>query len=155
MPLPITVTIISNNADIAGIATSVIRGNEMKGHRPSFVAAYSSLFASTPIFSIAGVERKVLILVATPYHLLNPKRIDLWLALDQESEEKALTNVARNGPAPQNFYRGIFPTAVANCGFTLPRIPSTKSEIDQWLNFLTDNLEPWKKRIWEAYSDSS
>ena len=155
MPLPIKVVIASNDANIAGIAASVIRGNEMAGHRPSFVAADAATFSKEPIFSIAGVEHKYLVLVASPLYLLNPKRIDLWLALDKESEEKALALIKKYGPAPANFYRSKFPTAVEYCGFEITGIPSNKHRLEKWLETLDENLEPWRKRIWDAYSDSS
>ena len=155
MPLPINVVVVGTDANITGIATSVIRGNEMEGHRPRFAAADAAMFSKKPIFSIKGVEQKYLVLVATPLYLLNPKRIDLWLALDKESEGRALSHVQKNGPAPENFYRSKFPTAVEYCGFKIPRVPADMIRLDEWLDFLEKSFEPWRKRIWDAYSDSS
>ena len=152
---PICVVVISKDADIAGVATSIIRGDKVGGNAPTFVAAYTLPSVFEPILALEGNALRVTILAATPYLLLNPKQIDLWLALDNESEMDAVSHVAMNGPSPQNYFQAEYPTAVTNCGFAIPGIPATKSEIDQWLDSLTENLEPWKKRIWNAFRDSS
>jgi hypothetical protein len=41
------------------------------------------------------------------------------------------------------------------CGFKIPAIPSSKNNMDSWLDYLVENLGPWRKRIWDAFSDSS
>ncbi|MCE9644469.1 MAG: hypothetical protein K8S20_00605 [Chloroflexi bacterium] len=155
MPMHLSVVVVAERSELAGIAAAVLPGKNIGGINPRILAASSSLSNEKSIFFLSGDKHKILINVAPPCHFINPKRIDLWIALDDESEKDARRNIELYGPPPDNFYRGVFRDPVAMCGFKIPAIPSSKSGIDAWLDELIGNLEPWRKQIWDAFSDSS
>lgn len=155
IPQSLTVVVVSKSSEIAGIATAVLCRKDIGGYNPLMVAAFVRAGRKKSIFFVAGAQRKIPIVVATPYHLINPGRVDLWLALDTKTEEIVRGHIRRNGPPPDNFYRTQFPDPVVGCGFDVRGIPSTREGMDPWLDYLTEQFKPWKERIWKAYGDSS
>lgn len=151
----LNVVVVGKNGGVASIVAAVLRGDKFGGINPRIVSATTWMSRERSLFSLSGNKHKFLIDVAPPCRFINPKDVHLWIVLDDESEEDARRNIAQNGPAPEGFYRGVFPDPVVKCGFDLPPIPSSKDKIDDWFDHLIENLEPWRKRIWEAFSDSS
>jgi hypothetical protein len=52
------------------------------------------------------------------------------------------------------FCREVFPETVMRCGFSVPE-PPFEPEYEAWFDLLIEKFEPWKKRIWNAFYDSS
>ncbi|MCX7753748.1 MAG: hypothetical protein N2117_00695 [Anaerolineales bacterium] len=155
MPMHLQVVVVSSNSQIAGIAASILRGDNEPSIRPWISAAHVDVPSNKSSFYIASNERKFNIEAATSYYFIDVRRIDLWLALDAQAIEKVRTYIMHNGPPPSGFYRGVFPEPVVPCGFDIPSIPSTKERLDLWLSTLVNNLAPWKEKIWDAFRDSS
>jgi hypothetical protein len=155
MPMHLHVVVVGEKTEIAGIVAAVLRGKNVGSINPEILAASTSLAREKPMFFLESNKHKFLINVAPSCFFINPKRINLWIALDETSEKDARRNIEMYGPAPEGFYRGVFPDPVVMCGFKIPAIPSSKNEIDDWLDYLIENLQPWRKRIWDAFSDSS
>jgi hypothetical protein len=85
---------------------------------------------------------------------LDPRSVDLWVALDSEGEALARRLVSEHGPAPDGFYRRLFPEPIVQFGSCLPQLPEA-SQLDAWLASLDSLLEPWRERLWAAFRESS
>jgi hypothetical protein len=88
-------------------------------------------------------------------HLLEPEKVDLWIALDERAEFWARSIIEKAGPTPQNFYRAVFPDPVVQCGFHVPSLQENNNSYKDWLEKLKTLFSPWKWRLWEAFCDSS
>ena len=155
MPMHLQVVVVGTNSKLAAVAASILRGDTSQAICPWISAAHVETPSNGASFSVAVSERKFNIEIATSYYFIDARKINLWLALDGKCAEKIQTYIMHNGPAPTGFYRGKFPDAVTPCGFEIPSMPSSKSELNDWLRTLVKNLEPWKQRIWDAFRDSS
>ncbi len=158
MPQHFDIAIISDRypggSELAASAAAVLRGTgDSGGIQPSFTA--TSTFSGCRLsLSRAGVSRALMIAEPVWMPLLNPKEIDLWLALDDKGEASARLMIEKDGPAPGGFYRIVFPDPVVPCGLALPD-PPLDEKFEPWLEMLTELLAPWRTRIWNAFSDSS
>lgn len=155
MPMHLFVVVVGENSEIASIVAAVLRGKDVGGINPKILAASTLLSRDEPIIFLESDKHKFHINVPPPCLFINPKRINLWIALDETSESEARKNIQEYGPAPENFYRRVFPDPVVMCGFKIPALPAEKNELDEWLDYLVENLEPWRKRIWDAFVASS
>ena len=155
MPMHLLIVVVSTYGQTAGIAATILRGEEESSIRPWISAAHVDPPSSKSSFQIVGNQRKVNIEAATSYYFINARKVHLWMALDTKSAESVRTYILHNGPAPTDFYRGVFPDPVVFCGFDTPWIPSMGAAFDQWISALENNLEPWRQRIWDAFRDSS
>lgn len=155
MPTPLDVVVIAERSDIAGIAAAILRGEDIGGYNPTISAACVKLSTANSPFFATSDGRKIKLDTAVSYLILDVRRVDVWLALDSTAAEDARAYVRNNGPAPKNFYRGVFPDPVVPCGFDIPYMPPTQQRFDEWLNSLVEYLKPWRDRIWDIYRDSS
>lgn len=155
MPMHLLVVVVGTHAKTACAAASILRGDEDSSIRPWISAAHVEPPSNRSSFSYEGSERSFKIEAAASYYFIAARRVHLWLALDAEAAENVRTYIMHNGPAPVDFYRGVFPEPVVSCGFDTPRMPSTDEELDRWISTLENNLEPWRQRIWDAFRDSS
>ena len=155
MPEPLDVLVVSTDSRVAAIAASILRADNVHSICPSFSAAHVESPSRNSSFGITVNEHRFDVEVATSYYLIDAQRVDLWLALDVQSLERVRTYSMHNGPPPDSFYRGPFPEAVVPCGFDVGWMPSHQKDFDPWLRTLTENLQPWKQRIWDAFRDSS
>lgn len=155
MPMHLQVVVVSTNSQIAGIAASILRGDDSQSMCPWISAAHVEPPSNKSAFFIASHERKFNLETATSYLFIDVRRVHLWLALDLKCAEAIRTYLLHNGPTPNGFYRGTFPDPVVPCGFETPAIPSTKDGLENWIKTLEINLAPWKQRIWDAFRDSS
>jgi hypothetical protein len=147
--------VISKVPELAGVAAAVLRGSKVGGYNPLISAAFSSSPERQSLFSIVGNQQQFNIEIAISHLLIDARRVNLWLALDTASMERARIYVLHNGPPPKNFYSGVFLDPVQFCGFDIPWMPKTTADLDDWLQLLSVNLQPWRERIWRAYTDSS
>ena len=155
MPMHLQVVVASTNSQIAGIAASILRGENDQSICPRISAAHVEAPSNKSAFYIASNEKKFHIEAATSCYVIDVRRVHLWLALDAKCADKVRTYIMHNGPTPTGFYRSVFPEPVVSCGFDTPSIPSTKDGLERWISTLVNNLEPWKQRIWDAFRDSS
>jgi hypothetical protein len=155
MPMHLLVVVVGTHAQTACAAASILRGEEDSSIRPWISAAHVEPPTNRSSFSFAGSERSFKIEAAASYYFMNARKVHLWLALDAEAAGSVRTYIMHNGPAPDGFYRGVFPEAVVPCGFDTSWMPSTGEALDHWIITLEKNLEPWKQRIWDAFRDSS
>jgi len=79
--------------------------------------------------------------------------MDLWLALDESSENHAQNRIRESGPPRESFYRNAFPNPVMHCGFDVPALKGIAYQ--SWFDNLETIFKPWKERLWEAFCDSS
>jgi hypothetical protein len=86
--------------------------------------------------------------------LINPKEINIWLALDREGELAAQERIKQGGFSRNEFYQAVFPKVVMRCGFPVPD-PPIEDDFQDWFNLLVEKFEPWKQRIWNAFCQSS
>lgn len=86
--------------------------------------------------------------------LLNPKEINIWLALDEEGVELAQQRIEQDGVSSNEFYRNAFPETVMRCGFSVPD-PPVEPDFQDWFDFLVEKFEPWKQRFWKEFYESS
>ena len=86
--------------------------------------------------------------------LLNPKEIHLWLALDKEGIHHAKERTKEAGSSSNAYYQDVFPQTVMPCGFPVPN-PPLEPNFQDWFNLLAEKFEPWKRRIWNAFYESS
>lgn len=155
MPMHLQVAVVGTNSQIAGLAACILRGDDDPSIRPWISAVHVEPPSNKSGFYLTSSERKFPLEVASSYYFVDVRRVHVWLALDAKSLERIRTYVMHNGPAPDGFYRGVFPEPVVTCGFDIPSIPNGKENFDRWVNILINNLEPWKQRIWQAFRDSS
>ncbi len=155
VPTPFDVIVTSEGNNVAGIAAAILRGEQAESYSPRISAACVRFSSKSRAFFPTSDGQKIRLEIATSYQLMDARRVDLWLALDPEAAESARIYIMHNGPAPKNFYRGVFPDPVVPCGFKVPYLPSTQRDFDEWVRSLTENLKPWRERIWNAYRDSS
>ena len=66
------------------------------------------------------IHEGAIINVAPSCFFINPKRINLWIALDETSEKGVRRIIEMYGPATEGFYRGVFPDPVVKRQFALP-----------------------------------
>ncbi len=158
MPQCFNVAVISDRCPggpelAAATAAVLLHFNGANEITPYIVA--TSTFAGCRLALIrAGITRGIAVAEPVKANLLNPQRVDLWLALDESGEETAWTLIRQAGPAPVGFYRGVFPDPVVQCGLVLPDPPHEEC-LDSWLDFLIEHLAPWRKQIWDAFYLSS
>ena len=156
MPQHFYVAVISdrhpNGGEIAATVTTLLSDFEdpiqpylaaCATHRDCWLALSRALTSRGLIFS-----RPV-----DPWYL-NPKTINLWLALDHYGENTARRVIKEFGRAPKGFYRHVFPDPVVEFGSALPE-PESEGGLGDWIDLLAGLVEPWKRRLWQAFCDSS
>ena len=164
IPQYFTIVVISSQWATASAVTAILGG---PGH--GYDAGYSPYLVPCTVpptrkdntLIEVGCKLGLMISESLWCWLINPRRIDLWLALDARAAREARWRIERDGPAPSSFYRGWFPDPVTDCGFDVPAPPTPFGSIDpfeaysEWLEQLAELFAPWKERIWDAFVDSS
>jgi len=112
MPQHLAVAVISGRPEVAAAVTTILRGHQ-RGISPWFAAASNSP-QCRPELAQSLASRGLVISVPVHPSLLDPREVDLWLALDEEGEADARSLVfSPRGPAPDGFYRTVWPSPVA------------------------------------------
>ena len=158
MPQYFNVVVISDRwpggPELAAATAAVLLHFDSASEITPYITATSTFTGCCLALIRAGITRGVAVAEPVKAKLLNPQRVDLWLALDKSGEETARALIKQAGPAPVGFYRDVFPDPVVQCGFALPDPPHEES-FDSWLDFLIEHLAPWRKQIWDAFYLSS
>jgi len=143
-----------NGSEVAAAVTSLLKCfQDTRGIRPYLVAA--ATFGTCRLaLSNTLSSRGIILSEPVQPSSLNPKMIDLWLALDDNGKNTARRMIAHSGPAPSGFYRNVFPDPIATFDSLIPEPPSDRSLIE-WLDTLSNLVEPWRNRLWKAFCDSS
>lgn len=156
IPQEFNVAVISGRVQRGGeLATAVasLLAESESDRSPSFAAASSRAFCRPQLYSVlAGLGLDVVGVV--PPSFIDPRAVDLWLALDAESESVAGRAISERGPAPKGFYRIEFPSPVVRFGPRELRT-SRSTKFEDWLSYVATEVRPWRTRIWEAFSNSS
>jgi hypothetical protein len=138
--------------EISAATTTLLRAPE-RGIQPHIVAA--AIHGSIrPALSEALATRGLVLFRPVPPDFLDPRSIDLWLALDDLGEKIARRMIDKSGPAPSGFYRHPFPDPVVRFGAPIENPPGG-ARLESWLDKLSDETKPWRERIWKAFQDSS
>lgn len=157
MPQHFTVVVISNEYDhgceMAGAVTSLLKGVRARAIQPYLAAASLHGYCRLSL-SNALAARGILFCEPVKPHMINPQSVDLWIALEERGAERARSLIEHYGPAPSGFYRHPFPEVVQPYGSPIPTPPSDDG-LDAWLDSLLPTVEAWRKRIWDAFYDSS
>ncbi len=157
-PQYLSVAVISDRCpggpELAAATAAMLLHFDSASEITPYIVATSTLTGCRPALIRAGVTRGIAVAEPIKASLLNPQRVDLWLALDKSGEETAWALIKQAGPAPVGFYRGVFPDPVVPCDCALPDPPPEES-FDAWLDFLVEQLAPWRDQIWEAFYLSS
>lgn len=157
MPQHFLVVLICEQYERGGelaAASAALIQREWGGIRPYIVGA-GTHYRVRPAVSLACAQRGAAAGNAVNPSFLDPRHIDLWIGLDESSVAIAQSIVKFRGPAPGGFYRHVFPEPVVEFGRSLPNPPEDETQLDAWLDALTEKLEPWRERIWYAFGDSS
>lgn len=156
MPQHFSVVVINEESpyggEVAGAATTLLRAPE-RGIQPYIVAAATHGRCRLALNEVLSA-RRLMLWRPVPPQFLDPRAIDLWLALDEIAESVARRMIQESGPAPSRFYRHVFPDPVQSLGIQISHPPS-KRHLDKWLDELRAATRPWRERIWEAFYDSS
>jgi hypothetical protein len=155
MPQSFTIAVVSGNKATSSAVTSLLRWTSSMS--PDVLAAYNFNGINSKGFNKqliqAGLERNLLIPESIYIDYLDPKKIDLWLALDEMSEKYAQDRIRKVGSPPKRFYQFIFPSPVIYCGFDVPALKGIAYQ--SWFDNLETLFKPWKERLWQAFCDSS
>ncbi len=158
MPQYFSVVVISDRCpggpELAAATAAALLHFDSASEITPYIVATSTFTGCRPALIRAGITRGIVVAEPIEASLLNPRRVDLWLALDGSGEETAQALIQQVGPAPAGFYRGVFPDPVVQCGFSLPDPPHEEG-FDAWLDFLIEQLVLWRKQIWDAFYLSS
>lgn len=160
MPQPFKIAVVDEDGDISPIVTVILRG-EIHGISPYSLHPYIvpvSVFGPIPrtsSFIDFTYHHGLWVMEAVSDCLIDPRQVDLWIALSPRAATIVRKRVDSMGPAPQDFYRDVFPDPVVECGFTIPTFPTSNWEIDAWYDQLIVLFADWKKRIMKAFYDSS
>src|SRR3990172_960182 len=156
MPQHFNIVVINEESlhggEIAGAATTLLRAPET-GIQPYILAAATHGTCRLAL-SEALNTRGLMLWRPVPPQLLDPRVIDLWLALDESAESIVRRMIKESGPAPKRFYRQLFPDPVQMLGVQVAD-PPAEGDFDQWLDEVRSATEPWRERIWQAFNDSS
>ncbi len=158
MPQYFNVAVISDRhpggLELALAAAVVLRHSDSESGIAPYIVATSTFTGCRPALISACIARSAVIAGPVSAYLLNPQRVDLWLALDKSGAETARVLIDQAGPAPVGFYRNVFPAPVVQCDCALPDPPRDEN-FASWLDFLAEHLAAWKKQIWDAFYLSS
>lgn len=157
MPQHFFVVVISQQYEGGGelaAATAALFQRNWGGIRP-YVIGSCTHYSIRPALARACLRRGVPVGNSISPSFLDPRRIDLWLGLDEGGIELARSIIKGRGPAPGGFYRHVFPEPVVAFGEPLPYPPPDEGQLDAWLDLLIPMLDPWIERIWAAFGDSS
>lgn len=152
-----TVAVISENSgEIASTVCALLGGPGNIKIEPHIVAAkVLDLKRNEREHLYAGEEYGLRISESVDLRILDPRHIDLWIALDKKAQASAMRRVNEAGPAPGNFYRHIFPQPVVFCGFHVPSLQEHHGIYRSWFDALRVLFDPWKQKLWDAFCDSS
>ena len=158
MPKPLHIVVISHDsAELSSVVTAILRDGH--GHAPSYHPHIipSSYLGLTERWELtkAGMRHNLRIPENTNSYVIDPRRIDLWLALDKKVVKYSKRLIKKMGPAPDGYYRNAFPNPVEYCGFLVPFVDKSYPSFEAWFDELKELFDPWKKRIWDAYLQSS
>lgn len=158
MPQYLVVAVISGEINFGGEQASAVAAILTGKNKEHSVAPYIfpvSLSKCRLSLTEFGISQGYAISSQPAYpRLINPREVDIWLALDQDGIQEAQARIKKDGSASNGFYRGIFPEPVISCGFSVPKPPS-EPNFQDWFSLLTEKFEPWKQHIWTAFSNSS
>lgn len=158
MPYPVDTVAISENVpfgcEIALMSASILDGNYR------FVTPSSSQTQCRKEFleycaSISWTAYRMLERLKSPFSInpVNPEHVHLWIALDEDGEKLAKSIYEKTGDFSNKGVLG-FPRRVVRCEFILPDI-SNPNNFRQLHELLTEQLIPWKDRIYKVMCDYS
>ena len=153
MPEHLAVAVVSGRPEVAAAVATILRGHH-RGVSPWF-AAVSNSPECRPELARSLASRGLVI--SGPVHpsLLDPREVNLWLALDEEGEADARSLVSSpRGPAPDGFYQTVWPSPVARIHRRVPPPPGS-ARLSSWLDVLEKLAAPWRDKIETAFSHSS
>jgi hypothetical protein len=93
MPMPLHVVVVGEKSETAGVVAAILRANRTGSVNPEILAASASLPSEKPMFFLESKKHKFSLNVAPSCFFFNPKRINLWIALDETSEKDARRNI--------------------------------------------------------------
>ncbi len=163
MPQHFYVAVISSEWGVSSAAVAVLGGSGYQGISPYLIpsSVYTYSQGKHKWLLKAGCELGLMISESVNALLLDPRHLDVWLALDRDAERYAQQQVKKYGPRRKGFYRRVFPAPVVYCGFDVPSMPTGFADSEavvfykEWFDQLRILFEPWHERIWKAFSDSS
>jgi len=156
MPQKLFVAVISDRhpsgGEIAATVTSLL--SDFEDPIQPYLAACAIHQDCRPALSRAIASRGLILARPVNPWFLNPKMGHLWLALDHEGENTARGVIKEFGRSPRSFYRNFFPDPVVGFGSAIPE-PESDKGLEDWIDQLASLVEPWKRRLWEAFCESS
>ena len=159
IPKSFFIVVISNdNAELASVVAAILkdgRGYQSADYAPTIIPTCYIGMTQRWAFTKTGIDHNLRIPEITNSYVIDPRRIDLWLTLDEKVMKYPKRLIEKMGPAPDNYYRKIFPDPVVYCGFSVPFIDKSYPTVSSWFDKLKTLFEPWKKRIWDTFSGSS
>ncbi|MBI4761340.1 MAG: hypothetical protein ACOYYF_03480 [Chloroflexota bacterium] len=161
MPQQFYVAIISYDFETSSIVTAALGG-------PGYIGGISPYLVSTCMHGTISKLDKTFLLMAQKYgihlqesyyyKLIDPRKIDLWIAMDRISEEAARQHVGEFGLVKSSFYHNYFGDVVVYANISLPKVPKESQfpeDWQKWFSQIKERVSPWSKKLWDAFSDSS
>ena len=159
MPQYLVVAVISCrplvSAEVAVAVASLLWRYE-RGIQPELIAVACDARFSWRLTTALNARGSKVIMPQLPT-TVDPKRVDLWLAADDEGETIARVQIEETGPLPERFYRSYFGDPIARFrgpSFHVPDPPSS-GVLEPWLDDLQVLTQVWQERLWQAFSESS
>lgn len=155
MPYPVHTAVISENipfgGEIALMSAVVLDGNYRLVTAVSSQAHYRKEFLEYG-GNISWKAHRLTERFKSPLSV-NPEDIHLWIALDDDGAKTAKELYEKTGDFSNKGRLG-FPERVAKCDFVLPDI-SNPNNFQQLYELLSEQLTPWKDRIYKVMCDYS
>jgi hypothetical protein len=148
-----TIIVISEKGEYASTVASILDPTPGVGYSPEIIAVSFMGIHDRNIYA-EGLNSGFHINDTIGIKWINPKLVDLWLALDENGEKLARRTVKEKGPAPRTYYRGWFPDPVVRCEIQLPNI-NHYEHLGSWILDIKELMNPWKGKIFKAFYESS
>ena len=157
MPHYFVVAVVAyNDQSAAATAAALLGGPGNQGIAPHIAPVCVLPRALNSLtFIEAGHRQGLVIAQCVDLFLVDARRVDLWLCLDDKAEDSVRRHIRLNGPAPKGFYRSEFPDPVMRCQSVIPPLPETADLYEMWLETLRRLCTPWQRRIMQAFGNSS
>ena len=153
MPQSFTIIVTSEKGEYAAAVASVLDPSIGIGYCPEIIAVSTLGIQNRKIYS-EGMDLGYHINSTIGIYLVDPKVVDLWLALDNDGEELARRWIRQKGPAPKTYYRSWFPDPVVRCEVELPNMYHYDL-LGIWIREIDTLMRPWRNKILQAYGESS
>jgi len=160
MPQPFSIVIsceLGPTSILAASAISNVWDIKIRGGiQPSVYAStwfHNKKLESKILYDLGRMGRNLI--QTFPYYLIDPRSIHLWLTIGKDIDQAVQRHIITDGPAPDGYYRNIFPEPAMNLGVPIPPFPNKKRMFRSYFDELETSLKPWRDRLLVSFYNSS